>query len=488
MNKYCIRLFLLLLISLFSLSSCKGDLDKSIDKAEEVHTTSIEVWTYYGGAQKIAFDNIIDEFNSTIGKEKNIFVKHSSFGHIGDLNSALIASAKGDVGASILPNLFITYKEIGMEVNELHEMVDFYKYYSADEIADYVDEFIDMGKISKKDGDRLIMFPIVRASNLIMLNDTDFSAIKDKIGVDYKDLETFEGIVEVSKKYYEYTDKMTEEPGDGKAFFAIDSLPNYVFLGSKQLGQDFLIKEGSKTIVNFPKENAKRIWDNYYIPMIKGYFAKYGKFTTEDIKVGKVVGGMGSTSGGLYFPDEKFIDDKAFHISLKVMSTPYFRGGEKAFIIQGGGIFIAKSIESENLAAVEFVRWITQSGVNANFAINSCYLPVRKDTFNKEYIEEFVNKYHLDKNVEKVLVGAFNQYHDNIAYSPEVFRGYEDVRTLIWQEFQDFTAKDVLKIKQRLEKGEDYNKVMEEYLSDEYFETWYDYFILKVETILNEDR
>ena len=36
---------------------------------------SITIWHYYNGAQQVAFDELVNEFNETVGKEKGIFVK-----------------------------------------------------------------------------------------------------------------------------------------------------------------------------------------------------------------------------------------------------------------------------------------------------------------------------------------------------------------------------------------------------------------------------
>lgn len=37
--------------------------------------TTIQVWHYYNGAQKIAFDELVNEFNETEGFEAGIYVE-----------------------------------------------------------------------------------------------------------------------------------------------------------------------------------------------------------------------------------------------------------------------------------------------------------------------------------------------------------------------------------------------------------------------------
>ena len=42
--------------------------DKSAVKLDSSNPVSLEVWHYYNGPQKIAFDDMVSEFNETIGQ------------------------------------------------------------------------------------------------------------------------------------------------------------------------------------------------------------------------------------------------------------------------------------------------------------------------------------------------------------------------------------------------------------------------------------
>ncbi len=68
--------------------------------------TTITVWTYYSGDQLTSFNELVDEFNSTVGQEKHIVVKSSSQGSVTDLETNVLAAAKGEVGAAALPNIY----------------------------------------------------------------------------------------------------------------------------------------------------------------------------------------------------------------------------------------------------------------------------------------------------------------------------------------------------------------------------------------------
>ena len=46
---------------------------------------TLEIWTYYNGTQKAAFDELVTEFNETVGAEKGIVVEAYSQGNVNDL-------------------------------------------------------------------------------------------------------------------------------------------------------------------------------------------------------------------------------------------------------------------------------------------------------------------------------------------------------------------------------------------------------------------
>ena len=67
---------------------------------------SITIWHYYNGAQQVAFDELVNEFNETVGKEKGIFVKGYSQGNVNELEDAVMASMNEEVGSEEMPNIF----------------------------------------------------------------------------------------------------------------------------------------------------------------------------------------------------------------------------------------------------------------------------------------------------------------------------------------------------------------------------------------------
>ena len=76
MKKHGRKWLSLLLTGTLVLTFCAGCADQkggvSLDPREPV---TINVWHYYNGAQKTAFDQLINEFNESVGREKGIIVE-----------------------------------------------------------------------------------------------------------------------------------------------------------------------------------------------------------------------------------------------------------------------------------------------------------------------------------------------------------------------------------------------------------------------------
>ena len=92
----------------------------------------------------------------------------------------------------------------------------------------------------------------------------------------------------MAQHYYEWTDAQTQDvPDDGKAFYGRDSMANYFILGMKQIRTDiFQVKDG-KVVLNTDKDQIRRLWDNYYVPFVKGYLAAMGKCRSDDVKAAR---------------------------------------------------------------------------------------------------------------------------------------------------------------------------------------------------------
>ena len=138
------------------------------------------------------------------------------------------------------------------------------------------------------------------------------------------DLETFEGITATARAYYAWTDSLTDAPDDGKAFFGRDAMANYCIIGSRQLGAEVF---GDGTLVP-DKDVFRRLWDNYYVPYINGWFTASGRFRSDSARMGDIVALVGSSSGSIYFPSAVSVSNsESYRITCTVLPAPIFAGG-----------------------------------------------------------------------------------------------------------------------------------------------------------------
>lgn len=129
--------------------------------------------------------------------------------------------------------------------------------------------------------------------------------------------------METAEKYYQWADSLTPEEGDGKAFFGRDAMANYMLIGARQLGCTIFDVQDGKMTLHFDKEVIKTLWDNYYVPFIKGYFSASGKFRSDEVKTGNIIAYVGSSSSSSFFPSEVITSDTESHpLSVKCCLPP----------------------------------------------------------------------------------------------------------------------------------------------------------------------
>ena len=99
-------------------SGCQqaGGRDVRLDPKNPV---SIEIWHYYNGPQKNAFDEMISEFNDTVGLEEGIIVEACSQGNVSELTEKVIDAANKKVGAGDIPDVFAAYADTALQVDKL---------------------------------------------------------------------------------------------------------------------------------------------------------------------------------------------------------------------------------------------------------------------------------------------------------------------------------------------------------------------------------
>ena len=463
------------------LAGC-GAKTTQLDPTEPVNLT---IWHYYNGSQLAAFSEIVDTFNRTVGREKGIYVSSYSKGSVNDLESAVRDSLEGKVGAEALPDLFSSYSDTAFNAEQAGALANLSDYFSQEELDDYIPSYVKEGCIAA-DGS-LRIFPIAKSTEVMILNKTDWEPFAESTGVTLDQLSTIEGVVEVSRKYYQWTDHQTPDiPGDGKAFYGRDALPNYFFVGAQQLGQPLLKVENNQAHVNADQEVFRKLWDNYYVPMVSGWFGAYGRFRSDDVKTSCLLAYTGSTASAGYFPKQVETETGSYPIDYEVLPVPIFAGGKNVIVQQGAGMAVTKSDAKREAAAVEFLRWFTQAENNVRFGASSGYLPVRKEANRVETFRKIAEDQHLEMDpiIDSCITFSLERMEQAEFFTPQTFPGGTAVRSVLEHSLADKITADLADIQQQTASGADREAVLAKYTSDAAFENWYRGFVAEIDTEL----
>lgn len=464
------------LVGALALAGCSGSSAPSEDAVSSVLDPSdpvqVELWTYYNGTQQQAFEDLVKDFNATKGKDLGIVVTSSSQGGVNDLASAVTDSAQELVGSEAMPDAFLSYSDTASVIDGFGMVADLSGYLTEEEKAGFVEGFLEEGDLNGNGS--LKVFPVGKSTETLQINMTDFQTFADATGTSLDEMSTIEGIVRVAERYYEWTDAQTPGVmGDGRPFFGRDAMANYLITGSKQLGHEIFEIENGVCALNFDRATMKTLWDNYYVPMVQGWFSAEGKFRSDAVKTGDLVCYVGSSSSVVYFPKTVTVDDNtSYPIELAALANPTFKDGKPCAPQQGAGFVVTKSDEKKEAACVEFLKWFTDKEQNTAFSISAGYVPVKKDALTLD---------NLQKAAESVE-GASENYLVNLpatldtieagVYANPPFKGGVEARAVLEKALSSKAVADRAAVTAAIEGGAAPEEAVAPYLEDAVFDSW----------------
>lgn len=263
---------------------------------------------------------------------------------------------------------------------------------------------------------------------------------------------------------------------DGKALYGRDSIANYIYIGTTELGHEmFKVSKDGTVNTDIDRDTFKTLWDNYYIPYINGYFAADASHRTEDIKTGTVLAMTGSTSGVSYIPDTVTdADDKSHSIEVSINPSLNFADADKDVNVQqGAGYCVMKTNEAEQYAATEFLKWFTDTEQNLSFSVMSGYSPVKINANDEEKIKsEFKVDSDKSQNMLDALLVSSKVYTDGNTYTCKAFEGSKEIRDILADALEKTAAQDREKVVEAINSGKTRQEATADYMSDEYFDGW----------------
>ncbi|MEG1972188.1 MAG: extracellular solute-binding protein, partial [Oscillospiraceae bacterium] len=390
-------------------------------------------------------------------------------------------AAKKEVGAEELPDIFASYSDTAFTLDKMDAIADISPYLTKSEIEEFVPEYLEDGMFSE-DGS-IKIFPIAKSTEIMLLNKTAWDKFKGETGVTEDDLGTWEGVARVSEKYYNWS--------DGSAFFGRDAMANYILIGAKQLGSEIFTYENGEARINLSKPVMRRLWDNFYVPYIKGYYGAYGKFRSDDLRTNKIISFVGSTSSAAFFPES--VTDASGNltpIECEALKLPNFEGTEPLAVCQGAGMVVSKSTEDREKASVEFLKWFTQPKQNVEFSMTSGYLPVKKNSGLKAQLDEISKKNpeNIKLTLKKTLSVSADMSEKYKFYTNKPFTNGYNARLVVDSCMNEAAKKDCSTIERLMAD----NKITREeacksFLTDEYFDSWFEKFSTELKGIQIKD-
>jgi len=118
---------------------CSGCSQKSMPDAE--NPVTLNMWHVYGSQTVSPLNNVIDEFNNTVGKDNGITINVVSVTSSSAIDKALYASANGEPGAEDMPDLFTAYPRVA-EIVGYDNLLSWNQYFTEEELSKVSTDFV----------------------------------------------------------------------------------------------------------------------------------------------------------------------------------------------------------------------------------------------------------------------------------------------------------------------------------------------------------
>ena len=346
------------------------------DPQKEETPTTITVWHVYGGQADSPLNDLIDQFNQTVGKEQRINVQVTSVSNTNTIHELVLSAANEEPGASELPDLFVSYPKTVMALPDDSILVDYRDYFTEEELSAFLPAFLEEGTVH----DRLVVLPVAKSTEIMFINQTIFDRFSQATGVKIEDLDTWEGLFQAAETYAAWTDAQTPDiPGDAKSMFVHDYYFNYFQVGVESLGEDYF--RGDELAFGPAFEKA---WEPLAQAALQGGVWLKGGYATASLRTGDSIVSVASSASILYYSDVvTYPDNTSEEITIVSRPCPVFEEGEKLVMQRGAGFCTVRSTPEREQAAVTFLKWLTEPEHNVEFVTRTGYMPVTRKAFEQ---------------------------------------------------------------------------------------------------------
>jgi len=432
------------LLSAALLLSCAG-----CGGSSEKEPITLSLWHVYGAQTDSPLNDLVEEFNETVGNDKGIQVEVTMVSNNKNIHNHILASANGDPGAAELPDMFVAYPKTVLALPDEEILVDYRDYFSEKELTAFIPAFLEDGFVN----DRLAVLPVAKSTELLFVNKTAFDRFAAATGASLEDLQTWEGLYETAAVYAEWTDAQTPDvAGDAKAMFVHDFHFNYFQVGVESLGEDFFYGDRLAFGPVF-----RQVWEPYTKAALSGGLWLQGGYATEPLRTGESIVSVASSASVLYFDDQvTYADNTTEQIEMITMPCPVFADGDRTVMQRGAGICTVKSTPEREEAAMIFLKWLAEPQCNTEFAVSTGYMPVTEEAFT-EYMPQ-----EIETLTDPMYVALYKGYTQTQAeysfYTAPQFEAYLGIE----ESFEENVRLQLLSGREKYLSGGDLNQIVEE--------------------------
>lgn len=442
MKKRILSLFAILFVSAFAfyLVGCSGGgINEGEHEVGQLPTGKIEIefWHAMGQSNQAVIDQMIASFNE---KYPDIIVSPYSKGGYDELREAIIYGCAAGEG----PTVAQTYQDhvaLYLQTKNARKLDDFINHsdpeigLSKEELDQIFPSYLQEGRVYQEAG--TFSLPFNKSSEVLFYNKDFFCAHFDDLkqyGVkavetdkdgNVSDVEwpnpTWEQVQAIAQ-YFLTTDEYKDIEDKSKAAgFAADSASNlFITLNQQWGGVNAYSGKGSDGKLGYLFHNSAKGKEaiQWFADGFKaGYFAtatKFGEDYSSNAFVGdKTIMTLGSSAGAGYnVASDGHFRTGVTHYPQRAAALE--SGKEKYVIQQGTNITLFKCASAdEEMAGWLFMRHLMSYEMSLLWATNTAYFPIRKDVYEGNEYQAYLNGWKLDKNGEFVFDENGNHVSDH---------------------------------------------------------------------------
>ena len=130
---------------------------------------TLTMWHVYGEQADSPMNRYVEEFNSTVGREKGVVIDVTLMSNASQIGEKLIKAQQGKAGVPSMPDLFFCHTSNAAELGT-ENLVDWKKEFSEKEISEFVEGFIADGT----ENGVLAVLPVSKSTHLLFLAGSAF--------------------------------------------------------------------------------------------------------------------------------------------------------------------------------------------------------------------------------------------------------------------------------------------------------------------------